>query len=152
MAALLNLQKVLGLGYSVQFPILCVSDQFQVVFRFGRIQRGVIACQCPFIGTYKPAYNHVFVKGLTCGFRLPKPDNVLCWGTTGLHYDTMWYYRDYDPCRMEVIGILRVCFLLLASPVSDIRYPKCIPILHWVGVVIIKFQFHLPLDLFRFRW
>jgi len=133
---------------------MCIAElslHFRVAICVHHIECWVIACQYLIIGFSKLPYNNIFAKGLNCGFWLPPADNISPKGQTGLHSDTIWFDREYIACHIGVIGLLWFCFLLLAPPVGDIRYPKCPGILHWVVVVIIEISTNLPPVLWRFR-
>jgi len=150
-AALPHLQKVVNLSHSVQFPFLRIILHLRVVFCMWSIQFPVSACQNSNFGSSKLADNEFFAKGLACGFSLPPPNNISAKGKTGLQSETMWYDRDYVASHVGTIGVLLVRFLLLAPPISDVRYPKCTPNLHWVGVVIIAILINLSPVLRCFR-
>jgi len=74
------------------------------------------------------------------GFRLAPANIILTKGKDGLHCDTMWYDTEYVACHIGKIAVLWVRFLLLASPVSYVRYPKCTANLHWVREVILRLR------------
>jgi len=140
-----------NLGHSVQFPLLCLSLQFQVGIGFRPIQYWVIASQYSIVRASILPYYNLFLKGLPCGCWLPPANNVSSKGKTGLHSNTMRYDWEYVVCHIGEIGVLRVRFLLLSPLARDIRDPKCTANLYWVGVVIIEIRINLPPVLWWFR-
>jgi hypothetical protein len=89
----------------------------------------------PITDLSKLPYDDFLAQSLACGFWLPSADKIRPMGTTGLHYDTMQYDREYVTRQIGEIGGCLVHCLLLPPPVGYVRYPKCTTILHLVAVV-----------------
>jgi hypothetical protein len=87
-----HLQTVVDVGHSVQFPFLCFSLQFYVVFSFSGIQYMIIARQYHIMGWSILPNDVILAKGLACGFGLPPSNNGWPKGKSGLHSNTVWYY------------------------------------------------------------
>jgi len=151
LADLPHLQKVEDHVHSVQFSSFHLSRQIWVVFWLRCIQCWVIPSQTPVIGLSKLPYNNLFGMGLAGSIWLPPAHIISPKGRTGLHSGTMWDDRDNIACHIGQIGILYVRFPLLAPPVGDIQYPKCITNLHWIRAVIIEIWINLPPVLWWFR-
>ena len=144
LATLPYLQKIVHLGHSVQFLLLCLFLHFQVVFCVHCIQCWVNTCQNPVIGLHKLSYNDIFAKGISCGIWLPPVDNISAKGNTDLHTVTIWYDRGYGMRHIGEISVLSVPILLMFPPVGYVRYPQCTANLHCIRVVIIEIWINLP--------
>jgi len=144
LAALSQLQNVVDLGHTVQFSFLRLFLQFQVISIFCGIQWCTIFCEYSLIGSSNLSDYNFFQKCPANSIRLSPANHVSPKGKTGLHSDSMSYNRVYVVCHIGEIDVLWVHFILLAPPVSDIRWSKCTANLHWVGVVIIMIRINLP--------
>jgi len=115
-AALPHLQNVMNLGHSVQFPFVRIFLHFRVAFCVCSIQFRVSAGLNPVIGSSILPYDNYVAKRPACGFCLRPTRYISAKGKTGLHFDSMWYDREYVACHIGEIGALRTRFLLLAPP------------------------------------
>jgi hypothetical protein len=146
-----HLQKVVNLGHSVQFPFLCLTIQFQVVFCVCCTHFGVSACQNPVFGASKLLDNNLLAKSLNCSLWQPPSNNISAKGQTHLYSDNMWYNGEYVASHIGEVGVLWVRFFLLGQQIGYDRNPQSTADLYLVRVVIIDIWINLSPFLWCFR-
>jgi len=143
LAALSNLQNIVGLGHSEQFSFLQPSLQFKVISGICCIECRFATSQGPVIILCKLSYDNCVTQGFVCGFWLPPADTVSPNRLTANYSKVMWHDTEYVECHIGKICVLWVSFVLLLPPVGDIQDPQWLANLSWVGVVIIEMWMNL---------